>query len=782
MKKRVLLATIALVSLIGAFAQFQEVLPLTVQRFLDERTDRERLMSLHNGEDISEMFSSQFAPPYLVDGVEVVDAFIDIENKEAIKALKANGIIVNCDFDDFVTAQVPVSMLPRVTRIAGVTNIELSRIMELCTDTTLRVTHAGQVINGLDYGLPQGYDGTGVIVGIIDTGFDYQHMAFRCNNDTSKTRIVRVYDPNNTTGHVAQVGTNVLPGSVFMGEQIDTMTTDYPDAHGTHTASIAAGMHVGGYGGMAPGADIVLCSSRNLNIGISETEVANCIKYIYAYADSVGKPCVISVSVSTLQGPHDGTDRISKAVANATGPGRIFVIAAGNNAERSLYCSGPTTSTRQFNMLIGQQCDNADDSYFYKNFWFDTWVRAKSVRPALKYHIFDKRTHRIVWQSNLVPLYTRIDWSEISSYFYPDLTFDSVGYLSAIVSLSPSTKYEIQCYLHNLKCRDISYDNTGRIVSRYAIGVSIFPPSSVNPNQTDSCYLDSWMCTGKRIFFTDSVYVDEVNASGDMVTKAIGNFYSWPNDYSSIGTYAVHDSVISAGAYSGRNSYYSILKGSVIVNDSYTIGQYYMYSSYQANGYGPTGVALPTVAAPGVLVVAAGSRYSFFGIDWHISRSYDFGGSTWGVLTGTSMAAPTVAGIIAQWLQIEPTLSPSQVKNVIAETAIKDRFTQNPYTGMRFGPNGKIDALAGARYLISLKPQPEPMLGDVNDDGIINITDVTRLTNYLLNTLLEDGTYQPNEEYPINEANADYNQDGSINVTDLVRLINHVLNVIDDDE
>ena len=304
MKKRVLLATIALVSLIGAFAQFQEVLPLTVQRFLDERTDRERLMSLHNGEDISEMFSSQFAPPYLVDGVEVVDAFIDIENKEAIKALKANGIIVNCDFDDFVTAQVPVSMLPRVTRIAGVTNIELSRIMELCTDTTLRVTHAGQVINGLDYGLPQGYDGTGVIVGIIDTGFDYQHMAFRCNNDTSKTRIVRVYDPNNTTGHVAQVGTNVLPGSVFMGEQIDTMTTDNPDAHGTHTASIAAGMHVGGYGGMAPGADIVLCSSRNLNIGISETEVANCIKYIYAYADSVGKPCVISVSVSTLQGPQ----------------------------------------------------------------------------------------------------------------------------------------------------------------------------------------------------------------------------------------------------------------------------------------------------------------------------------------------------------------------------------------------------------------------------------------------------------------------------------------------
>ena len=146
------------------------------------------------------------------------------------------------------------------------------------------------------------------------------------------------------------------------------------------------------------------------------------------------------------------------------------------------------------------------------------------------------------------------------------------------------------------------------------------------------------------------------------------------------------------------------------------------------------------------------------------------------------MAAPTVAGIIAQWLQIEPTLSPSQVKNVIAETAIKDNYTQDPIYGMHFGPNGKIDALAGARYLISLKPQPEPILGDVNDDGIINITDVTRLTNYLLNTLLEDGTYQPNEEYPINEANADYNQDGSINVTDLVRLINHVLNVIDDDE
>ena len=783
MRKRSLLVILTLFTLVAGFAQLRSILSPSAQHFVEEREDMARMQRLNPSKPIDGAYSSQFAPTRMIDGVEMIDAFIGINDKAVIQELRDMGVIVNCEFDDFVTSQIPVALLHQVSSLKGVTDVEISKMLELCTDSTLSLTHAGQVLNGTEYGLPQAYDGSGVIIGIIDNGFDYQHLAFRCADDTSRTRIVRVYDPMDTTGHVARVGNNVLPGSIFMGEQIDTLRSDNlsgsENTHGTHTASIAAGMHVGPYGGMAPGADIVMCSSRELNLGLSEVEVVNCIKYIYSYADSVGKPCVISVSVSTYSGPHDGNDRISKAVAAATGPGHIFVIAAGNNGNRPLYVSGMARPDKPVNILIGQSFTtvNANPTFNYKSLWFDTWAREKNVRPIIRYHILDLQTRHIVWQSDYISLYKRIDASEISQYYHPDYSVDSVGYLTSIVSLYSSGKYELQCKLQNLKSSEYTVSETGRYNSRYAIGISIYPPSVVYPRQADSCYIDSWIAlsTGSYINYQSPVLIDEVNENGDTVTTEVPYFYAWPSDYCSIGSFAVHDSIISAGGYVGRNSFYSITQQSVLTYPE-TQGSYYNSTSFQAAGYGPTGAALPTVTAPATWVVAAGSRYSYFGTNWHSARSMIYNGNTWGSMTGTSMAAPTVAGIIAQWLQIDPTLSPSNIKHIIAQTAIKDDFTQDPGYGFRFGPNGKIDAMAGVRYLLHLQPSTEPLLGDVNDDGEVNISDITRLAAYLINTPSPDGSYIPDGN-PLNEVNADFNQDGLINISDAVLLISYVLNL-----
>ena len=172
----------------------------------------------------------------------MIDAFIEIENKAVIDRLRQNGIIVNCEFDGFVTAMIPMDRLSMISTIPGVIDVEISKMLDFCTDSTLRLTRAGEVLNGIDAGLPQAYDGSGVIIGIIDAGFDYQHEAFR-TEDKSRSRIVRVYDSENETGHTAIAGNETLPGSVFMGEQIDTLTTDCEGTHGTHTASIAEVWH-----------------------------------------------------------------------------------------------------------------------------------------------------------------------------------------------------------------------------------------------------------------------------------------------------------------------------------------------------------------------------------------------------------------------------------------------------------------------------------------------------------------------------------------------------------
>ena len=109
-------------------------------------------------------------------------------------------------------------------------------------------------------------------------------------------------------------------------------------------------------------------------------------------------------------------------------------------------------------------------------------------------------------------------------------------------------------------------------------------------------------------------------------------------------------------------------------------------------------------------------------------------------------------------------MSPSQVKDVIAQTAIKDGFTQGVW--YRYGPNGKINAIAGARLLLAnLPPQPQVLIGDVTGDGIINIKDVTWLIDYLL--------WAPAAGFVVEAA--DVFPDGKINIRDLTRLIDMLL-------
>ena len=68
-------------------------------------------------------------------------------------------------------------------------------------------------------------------------------------------------------------------------------------------------------------------------------------------------------------------------------------------------------------------------------------------------------------------------------------------------------------------------------------------------------------------------------------------------------------------------------------------------------------------------------------------------------------------------------------------------------------------------FIIEAIIEPVVFLGDVNNDSIINISDVTCLINYLLR---KDPTN-------VNLANADMNQDQTINISDVTGLISYLL-------
>ncbi len=342
-----------------------------------------------------------------------------------------------------------------------------------------------------------------------------------------------------------------------------------------------------------------------------------------------------------------------------------------------------------------------------------------------------------------------------------------MGYVRAVNYYnSYSKKWSLRTFVNNLRCKSSGIDSTGLITSRYQIGVSIYPISVLYPAAASNFTIDSWLAvsTAQREWI-DGIYIDKMAQDGSITTEFVPGFYARPSNDCSIGSYAVNDSVISVGAYNGRNWFYSMQLDSIMLEPQKGVGNYADFSSYQSTGVGPTGQALPTVTAPGYHVIAAGSRYSYFAgfTPSLVARSDD--GSYWGVLSGTSMATPAVAGIIAQWLQINPDLSPGDVKRIIAQTAVKDEFTSNPNYGVRFGPNGKIDAMAGARLLLGIE-EPATLTGDVDGDGKVNIDDITLLIDYLLGM-----------DVDINQVAADVHPDNIINIDDLTTLIDYMLGI-----
>lgn len=748
MKKVIIFSILSIVLPLMAMAQQRQV-PSSVQQFLDEHAFTQRVKTTMPG---ITMFN-RFVTPQMVNGTEMVDAFIAIEGSNTLSALEQQGVIVNCLFDGFVTAQVPVRRLVDISMMPGVADLEVSRVAQLCTDSTLSVTHAAQLIQGKSNGLVRDFDGSGVIIGIIDKGFDYQHRAFRRNDNPDVTRIVRVYDTQATTGHPAYYNkTAKLPGSVFMGDEIYGLTTDSNGStHGTHTASVAAGTHVNGYGGMAPGADIVMCAISKNEGNLSVVELANSMRYIDSYADSVGKPCVMSLSVSIHGGQHDGQDYFSKAVKQTMGPGRIFVVAAGNTADHPYYAYKQATPADPMNMLIYcKALSGADSSYFYSHQLAEVWVRNSWKKPYYKMHVLDKTTGNIVWESEAFIDGIQLPASDLMPYYNYDSSVDTEGYIKVNrKNSSDGKKTELSLTLHNLITQE--YTTSGSVKkSRYAIGMSVYPQTDITLD------IDAWIGNSYGGFGS---YNGPVTGIGGEVSQQ--GFYVHGNDSCSIGTLAVSDSIISAGAYAARNSYYSYYQNRVIKDNAYTVGDIASFSSYQAPGYGPTGAALPTICAPGVDVVAAGSQYSYFaqGNQSTVMKTED--GGYWGVMTGTSLAAPTVAGIIAQWLQANPRLSVAQIKNILARSAIRDDYTMGAGSN-HFGPNGKIDALAGMQLVLNGLGY---VIGDVDGNGIVGIDDLTLMIDFLLGV----------KPVGFDDKAADVDGDGHINIADITELIDYLL-------
>lgn len=257
----------------------------------------------------------------------------DIDGKDVLTDM---GCKVLADWSDLFIADIPMQNLDRLAAHRNVVSIEAGEPFSLCLDTTAVLLHSDKVWNGDK--VQQAFTGKGVVVGIQDIGFDFTHPTFSGND-----RIKTFWDMLSKD----TVGSSMPVGRTYDNTELMALQHSYDglqETHGTHTAGLATGNgYTSPYKGMAWESDIVLvanaCSDNSNLIDSADiykyTDALDVLgfKYIFDYAESQGKPCVVSFSEGSPQDMYDKS-LLYEALDRITGPGKILLAAAGNSGMR----------------------------------------------------------------------------------------------------------------------------------------------------------------------------------------------------------------------------------------------------------------------------------------------------------------------------------------------------------------------------------------------------------------------------------------------------------------
>ncbi len=696
----------------------------------------------------------KIAQAEMVNGVKMISAFIGLKDNN-FSALEALGVQFQSKFDNLVAALIPVSQIEAVAALDNVIKIEVAEVLEPYNDQQRAFTKAGDAISNSAaaqaLGLTKQYTGKNVILGVIDTGIDFQHIAFKDKNGNN--RIVRAYK---LSGSNSTSLTTYSSASQISGLTYDTNDED----HGTHTSTTAGGSSVivngstvtvtddhanATYGGMAPEANLVICGLSSLYT----TSIATAIQNICNYADQQGKPCVISLSLGSQAGPHDGTGSVAQVVNQYAGNNHIIVYAASNDAMRAdyfvqagtskgggCYASGTATNSKTLLANLQKAWTNADGNVQLYASTIHAYARTANTAISMKFRVVDTTTGNVVYSSNAYSSSTTISMtgsSGLAQYFKSSSGYYNQYGDNATIRIvrgqdNISGKYYFTIYTPVLMTTSYGdEDGDGVYNSQYALCVSFYPTSG-------STIIDMWE-GGQVCWFGNDLKLSSSYAS----SYAIAN----GNDDCSVSDNACFSKVISVGAYVSKNVITDYQGTSYDFSGDYpNIGDHASFSSWQTAGYGPLGTALPTINAPGARIVAGINHYHTASVDDYSYWSDDYisdlvvnsSTSPYAAMEGTSMATPCVSGIVAQWLEacVEAgkTPTPDYIKEVMQNTWDTDQWTAGTGSGAHgantFGTHGKINAIKGLQYILgvsggpSIKATTPDLAESVNFTGIVD--------------------------------------------------------------
>ena len=588
---------------------------------------------------------------------------------------------------NIVSAIIPADRILALSLDPHVFRMEEGRLnLQPMNDKMLINNKIDQVQSGISP-LVQGYNGSGVIVGVIDTGIDIHHDDFK--DSLGNTRILWVWD------HVLATAPNA-PQPFNYGQQFSAAdinaglanATDDLGAHGTHVTGIATsnGNTNAVFKGAAPKADII---AVRLNFNQADnswlSSVSDAVKYIFDKADSLNKPCVINISAGTYYGSHDGRDLSAQTIDNliTAQNGRSVVAAAGNAGNNAHHLqhnhatAGDTLLTWFYNTT----------SPIYIEMWADT-ADFKNIRVAIGADV------------------TTPNIKSVAQKPFIGIT-GNIGVLKNDSIIS------------NTGHRLATYQTYGQLIgNKYSLIYYINPDSA----------FDYFRLMSKGSGKFDVWSFDMIN-SGIPAPGFYPNIinYTYPDYNQTVcSSFQCSDKVITAGQYVNRNNYLDY--NGNLQTFPLTEGELAASSSK-----GPTrdGRTKPDITATGEYTMSAlpTSAQAWFIANQPYKLAFDGKHIRDG---GTSSAAPAVAGSIALYLQMNPNASWATIKNRITHCASTDLFTGTSLPNNNWG-YGKLDAFtlmtgcaaAGVNELntIAFDVYPNPA------NEIININNAEQLKN-----------------------------------------------------